>query len=124
LVVSQTTVSLLSTLETVVLRRQEDSLSFLNFELTTIVKSDTPLLKQPVSSQTPRFVTLLAPRDMPSASTPIRTMSSERTSKQQAQVLIVSLKECAVHSERMSEPLHEYAEDNESSQSTVMLQIT
>jgi hypothetical protein len=45
-------------------------------------------------------VTPLVHKDMRSVSTPTHTTFSEKTNKQQALVLTVYLKECAVHSEK------------------------
>jgi hypothetical protein len=115
---------LLSTPETAVLRRLEGSLLFSNFVPTTIVRSDTQHLKLLVSFPIPQFVMKQALKDMRSVYTHILTTFSVKTSRQLAQVLTVFPKECAVHLERMSEPLLASAVDNALFRFTAMQQIT
>ena len=77
------------TLETAVLRRQVGSQLSSNYVLTTTVRFDTLLLKQPVLFPTPPSVRKLAHKDTLSVSTPTLTTSCERTSKQPVLVLTV-----------------------------------
>ena len=95
-----------------------------NYVLTTTVRFDTLLSKQPVLFPTPPSVRKPVHKDTLSVSTPTPTTSCERTNKRPVLVRTVFPKVCDVLSERMSEPLLVFDEVSESSQSTAMQPTT